>query len=66
MQNFLSRSSRINSGGLLAVDVNMSIPGQTFHCTRWNVRPALSRTHFQNVTQQRKKKLWKFRALPCD
>lgn len=38
----------------------------TFHYTCWNVRPALKRTHFQNVTQQREKKLWKLKALPRD
>jgi hypothetical protein len=48
---------RINSG-LLAVDVNMSIPGTTFHCTLWNVRPALRCVHAlsERHTASRKKK----------
>lgn len=56
MQFFLSRSCRINAGGLLAVDVNMSIPGQTFHCTRWNVRPALRRTNTLGTSHSSVKK----------
>jgi hypothetical protein len=53
MQFFLSCSSRINSG-LLAVDVNMSIPGQPSIAHVGTC--ALLLGLFQNVTQQREKK----------
>jgi hypothetical protein len=64
MQFFLPCSSRINSG-LLAVDVSMSIPGQP-SIAHVGTCALLSGAHFQNVTQQREKKLWKRKALPCD